>query len=356
MNWNVSPKKNPEIVLAMKGYPNWLNIQRNEEDGTPKDRALWMLKWTPPMYPKPDDDTIDRIISSLKHPVSVVIREARKHHWGISVFIHSPKQLDVTLATVGEQLNLATMTGSRKTQLYLPRIAMVYVQERNVLRLTGDTRALNVFILNNHFIGATLQDGEVGKRACDVAISSQADLESKVADVQELCEEFGWKADMPTPTDQCERSCVPAARAHSSCSSALPEDHNSPPATPPRSGKETMRKDKTEKETKASPDSVMNVCSSVSASRLLHAGFIRQELTCCWMSPKCNCMEEDDCCGCRGDWDKCAENPMNYWGAPYGQEDSDVETVHDQIVPVNPHVVKCPVGCVCTSCCWRWLA
>ena len=68
MNWSVSPKKNPAIVEAMKGYPNWLNIQRNEEDGTPKDRGLWMLKWAPPEYPKPDEDMINSIISSLKWP------------------------------------------------------------------------------------------------------------------------------------------------------------------------------------------------------------------------------------------------------------------------------------------------
>ena len=129
---------------------------------------------------------------------------------------------------------------------------MEYLPEVNKLRLTGDTRALNVFILNAHFVGAALQDGVTGSRACDIAISSQEHLDSKLEGVRELCDEFGWQADTVSESSQaCERPCAVATRVPSTYTSAQIEDHtlyNSPPATPPRTGKDAIRNDETEKD------------------------------------------------------------------------------------------------------------
>ena len=207
-NFNVSPKHCPEVIKSKKGYPNWLNVSRNV-DGEIRDRGMWMLKWDGPDWPKPSEITIKGMMKSLQHPVAHCIRETREHKWGLSVYIHSPKQLDVARSIVSEQLTLATTTGTPAAQLYLPRIAMEYLPEVNKLRLTGDTRALNVFILNAHFVGAALQDGVTGERACDIAISSQEHLDSKLEDVRELCDEFGWKADTVS-SQACERPCAAA--------------------------------------------------------------------------------------------------------------------------------------------------
>jgi hypothetical protein len=61
------------------------------------------------------------------------------------------------------------------------------------------------------------------------------------------------------------------------------------------------------------------------------------ELCCCWQAPECECNRCE--CGCKGNWDHCSENPLNYMGSINVLDDvhSNTDTVCDQIVNFSEH-------------------